>query len=213
MPWGLKRFQEARCLHFVTFSCYNRAPLLSTPQSRDVFEQTLEHARQWYGFYVAGYVLMPEHVHLLVTEPERKTLSVALQMLKQNVAHQLRAPEGGPFWQSRYYDFNVWSEAKRIEKLRYIHRNPVKRGLVQRPEDWQWSSFCHYASGAEGAVEIESHWTARKRERFDAPPRIARHDQNPRPVPAKNAGTRTGHPPEPFVTSGSPAHDRPSRCF
>jgi len=76
----------------------------------------------------------------------------------------LREPEGGSFWQARYYDFNVWTEAKRIEKLRYIHRNPVVRGLVTSPELWAWSSFRHYASGFDGVVEIESQWTARKRE-------------------------------------------------
>jgi len=140
MPWGLKRFQEARCLHFLTFSCYQRAPLLAAPRARDVFEQTLERARRWYGFYVCGYVVMPEHVHLLLSEPERAKLSVALQMLKQNVARQLREPEGGSFWQPRYYDFCVWSQKKRIEKLRYMHRNPVRRGLVASPEGWQWSS-------------------------------------------------------------------------
>ena len=69
-----------------------------------------------------------------------------------------------PPWQARYYDFNVWSEHKFTEKLRYIHRNPVTRGLVARPEDWAWSSFCHYANGEAGQVEIESQWTARKRE-------------------------------------------------
>jgi putative transposase len=166
MPWGLKRFQQQRCLHFLTFSCYCRAPLLGTPRARNVFEQTLERARRWYGFYVTGYVVMPEHVHLLISEPERAKLSVALQMLKQNVARQLREPEGGPFWQPRYYDFCVWSNAKRIEKLRYIHRNPVRRGLVSSAEQWQWSSFRHYVSGVEGVVEIESQWTARKREQL-----------------------------------------------
>ena len=85
MPWGLERFQEARCLHFVTFSCYHRSPRLGTPRARDVFEQTFKQARRRYGFYVAGYVVMPEHVHRLVSEPERAELSVALQMLKQNV--------------------------------------------------------------------------------------------------------------------------------
>jgi hypothetical protein len=60
----------------------------------------------------------------------------------------------------------VWSEAKRIEKLRYIHRNRVKLGLVERPENWKWSSFAHYATGVEGAVEIESQWTARRREQL-----------------------------------------------
>jgi hypothetical protein len=70
----------------------------------------------------------------------------------------------GKFWQERYYDFNVWSEQKRVEKLRYIHRNPVMRGLVGRPEDWIWSSFRHYLTGKESIVEIESHWTARRRQ-------------------------------------------------
>jgi putative transposase len=129
MPWGLKRFQEAQCLHFVTFSCHHREPLLGKPQARDVFEAGLERVRQWYGFYVRGYVVMPEHVHLLISEPEHAKLSTALQMLKQNVARELRLPEGSPFWEPRYYDFNVWSEAKRVEKLRYIHRNPVKLSL------------------------------------------------------------------------------------
>ena len=122
-------------------------------------------------------------------------LSVALQMLKQNLARQLHhLADGQRFWQARYYDFNVWTEAKRIEKLRYIHRNPVKRGLVQDPEDWPWSSFCPYVSGVEGVVEIESQWTARKRERMGVTLRLTGPDQNPRRVSAKNGETRTGPP-------------------
>ena len=79
---------------------------------------------------------------------------------------KLRAKHLPRFLQVRYYDFPVWSEAKRIEKLRYIHRNPVKRGLVESPEDWRCSSFVHYAMGTEGVVEIESQWTARRREQM-----------------------------------------------
>jgi putative transposase len=189
MPGGLKRYQEALCLHFVTFGCHARAPRLASRHARDLFEKTFEDTRQWYGFYIAGYVVMPDHVHLLLTEPERTKLFIALQMLKQNVARRLRGPEGGPLWQPRYYDFNVWSYAKQTEKLRYIHRNPVGRGLVQSPEEWAWSSFRHYLSGAEGIVEIESQWTARKRERMG----ISLADvgsQNPRPV--AQTATRTG---------------------
>ena len=190
MPWGLKRFQEAKCLHFVTFSCHHREQLLGTAHVRDIFERTLENARRWYDFCVCGYVVMPEHVHLLMSEPERGKLSVGLQMLKQNVARELRLPEGNPFWQARYHDFNVWSESKRIEKLRYIHRNPVRRGLVERPEDWEWSSFLHYATGVEGVVEIESQWTARKRERAGILSTVREiqdqiQSQSPRPVSQK----------------------------
>ena len=127
--------------------------------------------------------------------PDIPLLSVALQMLKQNFARQLHhLADGQRFWQARYYDFNVWTEAKRIEKLRYIHRNPVKRGLVQDPEDWPWSSFRHYDSGVEGVVEIESQWTARKRERMGVTLRLTGPDQNPRRVSAKNGETRTGPP-------------------
>jgi hypothetical protein len=76
----------------------------------------------------------------------------------------------------------VWSEAKRIEKVRYIHRNPVRRGLVASSELWAWSSFRRCGSGVEGAVEIESQWTTRKREQIGVTPQLARQDQNPRRV-------------------------------
>jgi putative transposase len=165
VPSGLCRFHQTGQMHFITFSCYRRQPKLATARACGVFEQSLEQTRRTYSFYVAGYVVMPEHVHLLLTEPAAAPLSKAIQALKQSVSRSLalRAPE--PFWQARYYDFNVWSNDKRIEKLRYIHRNPVKRGLVERPEDWEWSSFRHYATGIECAVEIESEWTALRRER------------------------------------------------
>jgi len=105
---------------------------------------------------------MPEHVHLLISEPERGQLSVAMQMLKQITSRKLRPAELRRFWQVRYYDFPVWTEKKRVEKLRYMHRNPVKRGLVLRPEDWKWSSFLQWATGKEGSVEIECPATARR---------------------------------------------------
>jgi len=105
-------------------------------------------------------------VRLNLSDPERSKLSVAIQMLKQITSQKLRAKHLPRFWQVRYYDFPVWTEAKRIEKLRYIHLNPVKRGLVERPEDWKWSSFVHYGTGRDGIVEIESQWTARRREQL-----------------------------------------------
>jgi putative transposase len=113
---------------------------------------------------IAGYVLMPEHVHLLVGEPSKTSLAVALQVLKQQTSRKLKRRGEARFWQRRYYDFNERTELKRVEKLRYMHRNPVKGGLVEKPEDWPWSSFRHYATGVEGVVEIESEWTARRRE-------------------------------------------------
>jgi putative transposase len=112
---------------------------------------------------------MPEHVHLLVSEPEKKELSTAMQALKQSVSRRVALGAKEPFWQARYYDFNVHTQRKFIEKVRYMHRNPIVRHLVKRPEDWPWSSFIHYATGAAGTVEIESDWTNRWREKMGNP--------------------------------------------
>ena len=162
--------------------------LLDSPAARETLERELERVRRWYGCYITGYVVMPEHVHLLISEPERGELSVVIQMLKQITSRKLRPSELLHFWQVRYYDFPVWSEKKRVEKLRYIHRNPVKRGLVARPEDWEWSSFRRWASGEEGRVEVECQWTARRRERIGVLPVLERTHP-----PAQNAG-RVGQP-------------------
>ena len=141
MPSGLHRYQQARDLHFITFSCYRRQAKLGTPSSRAQFERSLEQTRVRYRFGVLGYVVMPEHIHLLAGEPQAAPLATALQALKQSVSRTLALRNAEPFWHARYYDFNVWTNDKRIEKLRYLHRNPVARGLVAKPEDWAWSSF------------------------------------------------------------------------
>ncbi|MGC1423037.1 MAG: transposase [Terracidiphilus sp.] len=143
---------------------FHRFPLLARQLGYSVFEAQLEKTRLRYELVVAGYVLMPEHVHLLVSEPQISSLAIALQVLKQRTSRLLKQAGEAQFWQRRYYDFNVHNPEKTTEKLRYLHRNPVKRGLVSKPEDWEWSSFRHYARGLEGVVEIESEWTARRRE-------------------------------------------------
>ncbi len=191
MTQALHRFYGGRDLHFLTFSCYQRQPLFSSAARCDLFLQILERVRRRYRLVVLGYVVMPEHIHLLVSEPQRATLSTAIQALKLGFVRSLkdsdetdatvvpRSRKGGEtwgtpvrhtpvqntpvrqtpvssnrFWQARFYDFNVWTERKRIEKLRYIHRNPVKRGLVAAPEQWRWSSFRWYLCGEVGPVRI-----------------------------------------------------------
>lgn len=161
MPGQLRRFQSSGDHHFVTFSCRARLPYFTHADACEAFERALELVRRRYVLFVFGYVIMPEHVHLLLSEPKVAALGNALQALKASVAK--RRIER-PFWIPRYYDFNVFSIAKQREKLRYIHRNPVTRGLVYEPQDWRWSSFRHYLSGEPGTVEIESPWTAGRRE-------------------------------------------------
>ena len=182
MPRGLIRFQETRRPHFVTFSCYHRLPKFSSPELYDRFAQCLEDMRRRFSMSIYGYVVMPEHVHLLLSEPKVGLLADAIHYLKLSFSKRQKssvaqvrarslganlgstAVEAGSFWQKRYYDRNVRDAEEFSVKLRYLHRNPVKRGLCQRPEDWKWSSFRHYALREFGVVEIESEWTARDRE-------------------------------------------------
>jgi putative transposase len=147
MPKGLVRLYGLGHLHFITFSCYHRLPLLGTVHARNSFVQVLAVIRDRFVFRLVGYVVMPEHVHLLISEPSRGTPSSVLQKLKQDVSRKLRATSSGSqirqpqFWQTRFYDFNVYSLEKKIEKLNYMHMNPLKRGLVTNPKDWPWSSY------------------------------------------------------------------------
>jgi putative transposase len=131
MAGKLVRYQRAGDLH-LTFSCYQRLPLLSTAPVRELFEQSLETMRARYRFVVTGYVVMPEHVHILLSEPKLCGLDKAIQALKLAVAVRLGK---GRFWQARYYDFNGFTSRKVVEKLRYIHRNPVERGRAAEPGD------------------------------------------------------------------------------
>jgi len=186
MPWGLTRFHHTGQSHFVTFCCYHRRQSFTTNASRGIFESALERVRRSYRLYIYGYVVMPEHIHLLLSEPQNGahskpvfglsgnpdwlhksqslTLADALKSLKQGVSRRLIG-DAERFWQKRYYDFNIRDHPQFMEKLSYIHHNPVKRELCERPEDWPWSSSRHYTTGVEGRIEIESEWTARKRER------------------------------------------------
>ena len=173
MPKGLKRYYGQGQLHFLTFSCYRRLPLLGMVRARNLFVKELGRVRQEYGFLLVGYVVMPNHVHLLISEPKRGTPSTVLQMLKQRVSRKMRKnkrptpkaqlslmfpkfiPDLPQFWQARFYDFNVYSKGKKREKLNYMHANPVIRGLVKHPRDWRWSSWEFYQGGVAGFVAVD----------------------------------------------------------
>jgi putative transposase len=173
MPKNLKRYTGLGHLHFLTFSCYRRLPLLGTGRARDTFVQVLATIQKRYNFLLVGYVVMPEHVHLLISEAAEHTPSTILKVLKQRVSRDFisarelagsnrLSPSGAKasvilprFWQPRFYDFNVYSATKRREKLEYMHANPVKRGLVRNTGDWIWSSCSFYEKGTVGLVRID----------------------------------------------------------
>jgi putative transposase len=170
----LKRYYGLGHFHFLTFSCYRRRPYLGKRRARDRFVRILEQVRSTWKFRLIGYVVMPEHVHLLISEPGRGDPSKVLQVLKQKSSRALRGrqkradarqlslrladrpADSVHFWQRRFYDFNVWSAKKLRKKLEYMHRNPVKRKLVLHPKDWPWSSWAHYEKGEQGLIAIDS---------------------------------------------------------
>jgi putative transposase len=174
MPKGLHRRYGLRHLHFITCSCYRRLSLFASSRAKNLFVKILDEVRDRYGFALAGYVVMPNHIHLLIGEPAIGTPSTVLQVLKQRVSRRLRQkPRPHPssrqfklpfrdsseslprFWQSRFYDFNVWSQTKFVEKLHYMHMNPLKRKLVNHPRDWPWSSFLFYSKKEPGLIRID----------------------------------------------------------
>jgi putative transposase len=173
MPKGLKRHYGQKDLHFLTFCCYHRRRYLETVRARNLFVKVLAEVRAQFNFQLVGYVVLPDHVHLLLSEPRKGTLSKVLQVLKQRVSRQIRktrrrsskkqlrlnflkSPQEAPrFWQRRFYDFNVWSHAKRKEKLHYMHANPVRERLARHPKDWPWSSFSFYATGESELIRID----------------------------------------------------------
>lgn len=171
MPRKLKRYYGLGHLHFITWSCHRRMASLGSVHARNVFVRALEEVRRKYDFALAGYVVMPEHVHLLIGEPKLGNPSTVIHSLKLRVSKRMRrrrrrvsAAQGSftfhgattpRFWQPRFYDFNVWSAKKRREKLEDMHRNPVTRGLVKDPKDWIWSSYSSYYGRGTPLVAID----------------------------------------------------------
>jgi len=165
MPGHPTRYYGTGDLHFIGAVCYHRKPFLGTAARRDLFLEVFEKVRRRYRLGVVGYVVMPDHFHLLVSEPQRSSLSTVVQAVKLGFSRCLLSPGQAVrpstqslapqrLWQTRFFDFNVGSEHKRIEKLRYMHRNPVTAGLVDSPEKWRWSSFRFYLYGEPGVVRV-----------------------------------------------------------
>jgi putative transposase len=174
MPKRLRHLVGQGDLHFITFCCYQRRALLDSARVRNLAVKILEEVRARCGFALIGYVIMPDHLHLLIGESPSAAPARIIQIFKQRLSRRMRARKratneqfslGFPpsadmlrrFWQRRYYDFNVYSRAKVLEKLHYMHANPLKENLVVHPGDWPWSSWCYYR--AEGLLAMDP-WTA-----------------------------------------------------
>lgn len=172
-----RRFNEAGHAHALTFSCFRRQPFLNRDRTRQWFVDAVTAARDKHRFDLWAYVIMPEHVHLLVWPTEHEyDISEILLSIKQPVTRRSRAfvmkqaPEFLPrmtdeqpngkssvrFWQrGGGYDRNVTSAEVVHQTIEYLHLNPVRRGLCETPEDWKWSSAGAYTGNAEVPLSID----------------------------------------------------------
>lgn len=177
---NLPKFNDESYAHFVTTRTYNNRPYFDNEEFARILLMELKFYRERYGFIVLGWVIMPNHLHLLLwwDKEEKLTLTVSKIMrgIKAGSARRIidlvksRGLERGDgleqvlratqkdvavskshkrnlkyrLWQPGFYDFNVHSEEKLIEKLNYMHNNPVKAGLVLSLCDYKWSSYKEY---------------------------------------------------------------------
>ncbi len=171
-----RRYDDVGHAHSLTFTCFGGQPFLSRDRTRRWMIEAIELARTKHGFDVWAYVLMPEHVHLLIYPPDTSySISKILTTLKQPVSKRARlfVKEQAPsflermtdvqpngkhavrFWQrGGGYDRNLWSRKHIWETIDYIHANPVRRELCAHPADWRWSSARSYENRSTGLLPI-----------------------------------------------------------
>ncbi len=176
-PPHRRRFENRNHARYITCSCFRRRPFLSRDRSRQWLIEAIERARQLHQFDLWAWVIMPEHIHLLLfPKPGGPALGPILQSIKQPIAKRAlkwvrtnspralgpfedRRPDGSVvhrFWQrGGGYDRNLWSPNEIWEKIDYIHENPVRRGLCDRPEEWPWSSARYFLDRQAGPLTID----------------------------------------------------------
>jgi len=171
-----KRFNDPGHAHFLTFSCFRRQPFFSGDVAPKWFLEGVDHARKKVGFHLWAYVIMPDHAHLVIWPGETYSISRILWWLKTPFSHRIltHVRENHPkflprmtcdatdgrsthhFWlPGGGYDRNLWAAERIHEKIRYLHENPIRRGLVRKPEDWIWSSYGAWTNGTESPIRLD----------------------------------------------------------
>ena len=153
--------------HFVTFSTYQRRRFLDSPETRDIVLEALQKCLVSHQTLCAGFVIMPDHVHAILSGAEDFEISPFIQVWKKTSSYRIKkffareldayrglCPKDCPIWQARFYDFNVDSNEKFNEKIEYMHQNPVVAKLTETALDWAWSSARFYELGESAGVSI-----------------------------------------------------------
>jgi len=170
----LRHYDDLNTVRFITFSCHNRMKLLIDDNAKLIFVKALDKLRMKYSFKLYAYVVMPNHVHLLIYPCEGTLIGRVIGELKSLSAREIlnyfrttsnrilkelkvirRNEERFVFWQKRCFDHNCRDHDSIITKIEYCHKNPVTRGLAAKPEDWTWSSYSHYFGARNGIIDID----------------------------------------------------------
>lgn len=171
----LRHFDGDGRARFVTFGTFNKLPLIANNENRMIIINAIGLMREKYRFRLLGYVLMPEHIHLviipdngtkigrIVGEIKRESAVKILDKLKKlnsPILAKLEVTRDGirkhAFWQRRCYDHNCRTPESVWKAIEYCHNNPVKRGLVKEPSSWIWSSYLYYNGKDKVVLEIDS---------------------------------------------------------
>ena len=178
---GLPRFHIEGHIYHITTVVHNRLPVFTRPSFVIPLYDSLNFYRYKQDFKLLGYVFMPDHVHLILWPFGPATVSDIMRDYKKFTATRLvrqakvegmelwmsafeRAGEESgrsqnKVWQDSYWDVNIYTERFLRQKLNYLHRNPVRAGLVERPEDYWYSSYRNYVCGESWLMEIDQEWT------------------------------------------------------
>ena len=162
-------------IHYLTFSCYKKLWLFKSPILYSSFLQNLATAKQRLLFDLYGYVIMPNHAHLLIYPDQDISISAILTAIKRpfsfhalnylqnrwpEVCEKLHVRRGARevrrFWQAGPgYDRNIHKDESFANTLKYMHFNPVRKGLVESPADWKWSSARFYETRETDPIEVD----------------------------------------------------------
>ena len=172
----IRHFNDPGHIHFLTFSCYQQLPFFKSDRAKQWLVEAIVKAREKHKFALVAYVIMSEHAHLLI-QPYLPNYDIAalLKGIKQPVARRAKRflEEKNPAWLKKLtvkrrdrevfrfwqagpgYDRNIRDEKELLEKIQYIHNNPVKNGLAATPEDWPWSSAGWYLDRRDGRIATD----------------------------------------------------------
>lgn len=156
----LKRFIEPHGLYFITTTTHRRRPFFAKDKPKETALNYLSAIRVKLGFKLYGYVLLPDHLHLLLSPTDKNDVSYIMRQFKLGVSKKIKQKEKimCPFWQHRFYDHILRTEKEILPTLEYIHENPVKHGLSREADEYPWSSWRNYHRDDHSLIEMDTKW-------------------------------------------------------